>query len=332
MSKHHDRFITLRIHDMSWLKLIPPAHHGLWLSLMWYGGTNGKVWASRQTLADMVGISERSVSRGLRALESCRAIGLEERSGQTSLIQLLTLDSSVNPTLDSSVNPPLTEVSGVPLTEVSTPLDSSVNPPLTEVSSKEEKEEAKLKVQLSKKMKEEKHDATHVLDMDWHCLQLFNLYTKYSDPSGPLDRKHWRCPEDTTFMDWYSCLPIPPSEWHTNAWVRITKGMDSWMAKQASLPDMGKCWRYEYWQTGMVAWIERNKPSKPSYVREAPMPTPAQQEVHSALSRADNEWLSMLALGMDDNKPSEAVVEAMKSYPDDNFLKAIFVKKYGHLV
>ena len=302
MSKqHHDRFITLRIHDMSWLKLIPPAHHGLWLSLMWYGGTNGKVWASRQTLADMVGISERSVSRGLRALESCRAIGLEERSGQTSLIQLLTLDSSVNP-------------------------------PLTEVSSKEEKEEAKLKVQLSKKTKEEKHTSADVLDMDWHCLQLFNLYTKYSDPSGPLDRKHWRCPEGTTFMDWYSSLPIPPSEWHTNAWVRITKGMDSWMSKQASLPDMGKCWRYEYWQTGMVAWLERNRPSKPSYVREAPTPTPAQQEAHSALSRADNEWLSMLALSMDNTPPSDAVVAAMKSYPDDNFLKAIFVKKYGHLV
>lgn len=323
-----ERYITLTAAHMSWLRIIPPAQHGLWLTLHWYGGSDGQVWASRATLADMVGISERSISRGLRALESCRAISLVERNGQTSLIQLLG-----QPTLDTSVNPPLTEVSTPPLTEMSTPLDESVKGPLTEVSTKEEKEEDKRKTLLINKTKEEQEakpsKATSVLtEMDWHCVQLFKLYEKFSNPDGPLGHKHWRCTEDTTFMDWYSALPIPPTEWHSNAWQRTIRSIDGWMDKQAQQPDGGRAWRYEYWQKGIVAWLERNAPKKPVYNSEPPQPTPEQKAVHNSLSRADNEWLSMLALGMEQGQPSEAIKAAMLSYPDDNMLKQIYQNKY----
>lgn len=319
-----ERYITLTAAHMSWLRIIPPAQHGLWLTLHWFGGSDGQVWASRETLADMVGISERSVSRGLRALESCRAISLVERSGKTSLIQLLG-----QPTLDISVNPPLTETSTLPLTDVSTPLDESVKGPLTEVSTKEEKEEAKIKTQLVNKTKEEQEaKSSIVLKMDWHCLQLFGLYERYSNPEGPLGHKHWRCPEGTTYMDWYSALPIPPAEWHSNAWQRIIKGIDSWMTKQSSQPEGGRAFRYEYWQKGIIGWLERNAPKKPSYDSKPPQPTPEQKAVHNSLSRADNEWLSMLALGCEEGPPSPAIQEAMSRYPDDNFLKQIYQNKF----
>ncbi len=314
-----ERFIKLTASQMNWLRIIPPAYHGLWLALHWFGGSDGKVWASRSTLSEIVGLGERSVSRGLRALENCRAITLEERNGQTSVIYLLEL-----PTLDTSDKPPLTLVTGVPLTDMSTPLDTSDNPPLTLMSTKEEKEDAEIKDQLINKEEEEAQP-----EMDWHCRQLFALYERYADPEGPLGRKHWRCQKGQTFMQWYASLPVPPTEWHSNAWQRIIKSMDNWMHKQTGIQDGGRAWRYEYWQTGMVKWLERNIPKKPSYNSKPPEPTEEQKAVHNRLSRSDNEWLSMLALGMEQGAPSSEVQKVMANYPDDNFLKKIYQNKFG---
>jgi hypothetical protein len=319
-----DRFIKITASQMNWLRIIPPAQHGLWLALHWFGGSDGKVWASRATLADMVGIGERTVSRGLRALENCRAITLEERNGQTSIIYL-----QQPLTLDTSVNPPLTDMSRVPLTDMTTPLDTSDKGPLTDMSTKEEKEDDKRKVLLFKTNKEEEPVPEPEQEMDWHCQQMFRLYERYADPEGPLGRKHWRCPKDGTFMDWYASLPIAPTEWHSNAWQRIVKSIDGWMHKQTGFQDGGRAWRYEYWQKGIVDWLGRNAPKKPSYDHKPSQPTSEQKAVHNSLSRADNEWLSMLALGMEQGAPSSEVRKAMANYPDDNFLKKIYQNKFG---
>jgi hypothetical protein len=299
------RYIRVTATQMQWLKIIPPSTHGLWLSLLWYGGGNGQVWASRATLAEMVGQSERTVSRGLRALESCRAIVTKERNGNTSLIQMQTLDTIVNP--------PLTEVSTPPLTDMSTPLDKTVNPPLTEVSSKEEKEEAKLKLLLLNNSSEE---------LCFYEQILFSLFKKWSEPDSGLKTKFWRLHEDQTFSDWFHSLEIDFTVWTEKEFREQCIKMDTWMLKQAVKPD-SKAWRYEYWQKGIVSWLSKCAPKKIAVVKE-----PEKKEIQ--LDEHDNKWISQFLLDIDcgldkDTQPSDAIHRKMEQYPDTDYVKQKYI-------
>lgn len=300
------RYINVTEKQMRWLRIIPPSSHGLWLALLWYGGKDGTVWASRATLGEMLGQSERTISRGLRALESCRAIALEERPGSTSLIK----------TLDSFDNPPLTKVSTPPLTEVSIPLDTIVNPPLTEVSSKEEKEEAKLKLHLINTSSEE---------LCFYERILFSLFEKWSKPDSGLKSKYWRLHKDQTFSEWYHSIPLDFTVWTEKDFREQCIKIDTWMLKQCVKPD-SKAWRYEYWQKGIVTWLKKSQPKKTVVVQ------PVEEEV-ILLTEYDNRWISQFLLGIDcglskDAKPTSAIHEKMQSYPEQHYVK----QKYKNLL
>ena len=226
------RYTNVDQNDIARLKHIKPHCQGLWLVIKYHAGSNNKCWASRARLAEMLGQSERKISRGIVQLVDDNIITVDKRPGQTTVIRLVkTLDTGVPTTLDTSGKRTLDTNVPNPRHERPDTLDTDVHRLIRK----------KTNNKINKRKKERSY---------FYIKEIFDFWSQDAVPQNT----RWV----GSFDDWYHAQWTDADEALGVALLqRECESMQQWLKSK------GGKWGGKYWQTAVLRWLRGKKVPTP---------------------------------------------------------------------